>query len=273
MFAFVVLHYMSAKDTIECVNSILNNVKSTSEYRIIVVDNGSPDGSLHTLQSVLTNPNVVIIHNERNLGFAKGNNTGFLYAKNKLNADFVALLNNDTCIYQEEWIDKCIKLYDQYHYAVLGPDIINLKNEHQNPFIGTQWTISKLRWTRFKQYVKILLLYCGFTIRKKPEQNQSNYTDNLENVYLHGACWIFSPIYINKFDGLYDKTFLYMEEEILKLRLDKSKMCSLYSPELQITHKEDRSTQAAAHSNKEMEINKIKNWIHSSHIFEDLIKG
>ena len=45
-----------------------------------------------------------------------------------------------------------------------------------------------------------------------------------------------------KFDGLHDETFLYMEEDILKLYADFWGFMMLYSSALQIYHKEDVST-------------------------------
>lgn len=271
VYAFVVLHYMSVEDTIECVNSIIQSIKSSINYYIIVVDNGSPDNSIRILKNKLIDSRIIIIHNENNLGFAKGNNVGFQFAKQKLHADFIALVNNDTCIYQENWIEKCIELYNKYHYAVLGPDIINLQGEHLNPYVAPQWTVNKLRIARIKQYVKIFLLCIGITINR-PRNIHDLVCKNTLNENLHGACLIFSPIYVKHFDGLYDKTFLYMEEDILILRLKKYNMNSLYSPELKILHKEDRSTIASSSSTKEMEIKKIKNWIDSSIIYENLIR-
>lgn len=45
-FSFVILHYLqkSVEDTIECIESILNNI-DYNDYNIVVVDNGSKDRS------------------------------------------------------------------------------------------------------------------------------------------------------------------------------------------------------------------------------------
>jgi hypothetical protein len=60
-----------------------------------LVDNGSTDGSADKLQSVF--PEVKIIKNYQNLGYAEGNNIGIKYALSH-GADYVLLLNNDTVV-------------------------------------------------------------------------------------------------------------------------------------------------------------------------------
>ena len=48
-YAFVILHYLTYKDTVECVESILENI-TNAEYSIIIVDNGSNNESGDQLQ-------------------------------------------------------------------------------------------------------------------------------------------------------------------------------------------------------------------------------
>ena len=68
--AFVILHYMAVNDTIECIKSIEDNI-DTKSYRIIVVDNASPNGSgLVLFEKYKDYSCVKVILNEKNLGFA-----------------------------------------------------------------------------------------------------------------------------------------------------------------------------------------------------------
>ena len=276
-FVFVVLHYLVYKDTIECVQSIINNVviNKSDNYYIIVVDNGSPNDSFSILKKELVNKKVVLLHNKENLGFAKGNNIGFKYAKEVLKADFIALINNDTIISQENWISKSIELYNKYHYAVLGPDIITADGSHQNPFYSTKWTIKTLHKARLKQQIKLLLTILGIDklIAEKETQNklQTYVAQNVYDTDLHGACLIFSKIYIDIFDGLCERTFLYMEEEILRLYLDIYNLHSLYSPEISIYHKEDMATKACVKIPRKRRILKYRYWINSSKVYESLL--
>lgn len=151
--SYVILHYMAGRDTIECVQSILNSsVQSRHQIHIIVVDNGSTNNSYSMIQKAFeNNDKVVFIHSKCNLGFAKGNNLGFRYAKEKCNADFIVLLNNDTIIQQNNFNEILIEKYEEKQYAVLGPDILTLDNCHQNPGKNVNWNTWKLFKFRMKK--------------------------------------------------------------------------------------------------------------------------
>lgn len=49
-FCFIILHYKNLQDTLECVNSIKKNILEKS-YKIIIVDNGSLDGTTEKLKN------------------------------------------------------------------------------------------------------------------------------------------------------------------------------------------------------------------------------
>lgn len=89
----VLLHWRDYDDTKLCINSLKNI--TYSNYRIIVVDNNSSDGSLEKLQ--LEYPDVIYIHNQGNYGFSRGCNSGLKEAY-RLGADYVLLLNNDMVV-------------------------------------------------------------------------------------------------------------------------------------------------------------------------------
>jgi GT2 family glycosyltransferase len=93
----------------------------------------------------------------------------------------------------------------------------------------------------------------------------------MTNVPLQGSCLVFSPIYIKVFNGLYDRTFLYAEEDILYYIVRKHKMKTLYSPELKIFHKEDSSTNAQFSRNKDKRKFVYKNTMKSIIVFQVLI--
>ena len=133
-FAFVVLHYITVQDTIECVESILNNI-DYQNYIIIIVDNGSKNNSGELLKNKYSdNPKIKVIISKKNLGFAKGNNLGYNFAKYKMDSDFIALINNDTILEQKNFITKIVDKYTNVKFHILGPDILSTKDGiHQNP--------------------------------------------------------------------------------------------------------------------------------------------
>lgn len=279
--SYVILHYMAGKDTIECVQSILE-ISKASEHQItiIVVDNGSTNSSYKMIRNEFDNKEkVIVLHSDENLGFAKGNNIGFRYAKEKCKADFIVLLNNDTLISQDTFNEIIVKKYKEKAFGVLGPDIISADGFHQNPGSKQTWTQNELLIYRLKKRVRILLSYLHLDsfLSKLIETRKEIYRletleGDLENTILHGACLIFSPEYIRKFDGMYDKTFLYWEEDILKLQADYFGFLMLYSSELKVLHKEDVATNMAEPDVSKRTRNKYKRLISSSKIYSKLKK-
>jgi len=69
-----------------------------SGFRVLLVDNGSSDGTPQRTRSAF--PEVEVIENKRNLGFPGGNNVGIREALSR-GAEFVVLLNNDTLVDKE----------------------------------------------------------------------------------------------------------------------------------------------------------------------------
>jgi GT2 family glycosyltransferase len=93
----VVLAWNGLAYTRRCVETVLRNTDYPA-YRILVVDNGSTDGTWEYIerQEILTS-----IRNPANLGFAKGSNIG-IRAADPLSD--IVLLNNDTEIHQPDWL-------------------------------------------------------------------------------------------------------------------------------------------------------------------------
>jgi GT2 family glycosyltransferase len=89
----LILNWNLKDDTAECVASVLDS--DYTNYRVLVVDNGSSDGSPEYLRRAF--PGIEIIVNPANLGFAAGNNIGLRRAL-EVGADHVFLLNNDTTV-------------------------------------------------------------------------------------------------------------------------------------------------------------------------------
>jgi GT2 family glycosyltransferase len=244
---------MNYSDTIECVDSILKNI-SYEDYNLVIVDNCSTNGSGELLKNKYKNlENIHVIINSKNLGFAKGNNVGYLYAKKQLKSDFIILLNNDTIIKQENFLNNINEKYTDTNFHILGPDIVSLKDGlHQNPPKISISSISKVIVQILRFFVLLTLNYlCLEKIFRKIITRKSNHNivhcdNNHENeqygVKLHGSCLIFSPEYVNRYDGLYDKTFMYMEEDILHFIANRDNLRVVYWPELRIYHKEDSST-------------------------------
>jgi len=99
----VVIPNWNGKDTLKaCLNSL---VLQSQKHTVIVVENGSVDGSLEYLRK--NYPKIQIVVNQNNLGFAGGVNSGIRHAMAQ-NFDFVALFNNDA-VADKEWLVNLTK--------------------------------------------------------------------------------------------------------------------------------------------------------------------
>lgn len=100
----LILNWNDCQETIKCLESLQK--VTYHNYQIVVIDNGSIDDSVEKIKDKF--PDVTLIENKKNLGFAGGNNVGIKYAL-KSGADYVLLLNNDTVV-EPEFLEELIKV-------------------------------------------------------------------------------------------------------------------------------------------------------------------
>ena len=91
--AIVILNWNGKDDTCECLESVRK--LDYSNYQTIVADNGSEDDSVQFLKQQY--PDILIIENGANLGYAEGNNRAIKYAIEQ-EFDYILLLNNDAVV-------------------------------------------------------------------------------------------------------------------------------------------------------------------------------
>ena len=103
--AIIILNWNGKYYTIECIESLKKIIYLN--YEIILVDNGSKDDSVKCLKDRY--PDIKIIINKKNLGFAEGNNIAIkAILKNKY-VRYIALLNNDTKV-EPYWLEELISV-------------------------------------------------------------------------------------------------------------------------------------------------------------------
>lgn len=89
----IILNWNGKACVLECVESMLR--QDYPNYEVVVVDNASRDGSQEAIRAQY--PQVRLIENSDNLGFAGGNNVGLRYALSD-GADYTIIINNDTTV-------------------------------------------------------------------------------------------------------------------------------------------------------------------------------
>ncbi|MDY4671157.1 MAG: glycosyltransferase [Oliverpabstia sp.] len=280
--ALVVLHYQAMEDTIKCVESIKNKI-GIEEYKIIIVDNASPDQSGRVLQKKYqSDKKIVVILSEENLGFAKGNNLGYMWAKKHFSPNFIVLSNNDIVLITDNFYQKIEREYSSFEFGVLGPLILNADGKFDsNPITLARvskkeilYQINDAHFHRNLNRYGLLNLYntasvIKHVLKRKPRK-MTNSLEYHEGCTLHGAFLIFSPLFIRKRDGLNPNTFMYKEEYILHAEMEKMKMKIVYSPELCVFHKEDASTDSVVKKTKEKWEFIYSNIIKSSQVLLDV---
>jgi len=104
--SIVIVSYNSKRFLKNCLRSIYENL-GVSNFEVIVVDNSSQDGSVSMLKEEF--PQVKIIENQKNLGFARANNQ----ALKKCQGKYILLLNPDTELFSTT-LDQMLFFMDQH---------------------------------------------------------------------------------------------------------------------------------------------------------------
>ncbi len=89
-----VLNWNRKNDTLECLHSLFQ--LKHANYNLIVIDNASTDGSVEAIKKRY--PEIFVIKNDTNLGYAGGNNVGMRYCLVS-KAQYFVILNNDTILH------------------------------------------------------------------------------------------------------------------------------------------------------------------------------
>ncbi|MBT9148582.1 MAG: Poly-beta-1,6-N-acetyl-D-glucosamine synthase [Syntrophomonadaceae bacterium] len=104
--SIIILNWNGLEDTIECLESLKKI--TYPNYEVIVVDNGSEGNDVAVLREGFGDF-IHIIGNDRNYGFAEGNNRGMRYCLENSNPDYILLLNNDTVV-DPPFLDELVKV-------------------------------------------------------------------------------------------------------------------------------------------------------------------
>lgn len=248
MISFIILHYKSIDETLECLKC-LTNTFNKKDISLIVVDNASLNKSQEQMIKEYTEDIILL---DENMGFAKANNIGCNYAIKKYKPEFLAVINNDVFITQKDFIDIIKEDYQKYQFDMLGPYIDSPSKESVNPFpvLGDIDAINKyidrtnklinIYSSRIKYFIFNSLMKIKHLINKPVIP--TNGKEIKKKVGLHGCAIVFSKQYYKKYqDIFYNDTFLFHEEEFLYQRVLKDNLVSLYDPKLKVFHKEGSS--------------------------------
>lgn len=104
--SILIVNYNTCQLTVNCLRSVFAS-ETGYTYEVIVIDNNSKDASVQTIREEF--PQVKLIENTENTGFAKANNQGMDVSKGR----YVLLLNSDTVI-QPDTIQTMVAFMDDH---------------------------------------------------------------------------------------------------------------------------------------------------------------
>ncbi|MBP1945598.1 glycosyltransferase family 2 protein [Methanobacterium petrolearium] len=260
--SIIILNWNGWQDTIECLESVFQN--NHPNYNVIVVDNDSNDESVQKIKEYCngkikikstffrydpnnkpleiletepdnnfqrkkivesSSPTLFLIKNNKNEGFAEGNNIGIRYALNNLNPDYILLLNNDTVV-DKEFLVQMLKISENNDkIGITGPKIYYYDEPNRIWFAK-----GKISWK-----------FCRGLNTGHNEIDVGQHDHVTEVEYVSGCAFLIKKEVVDKI-GLFDKRFfLYFEEIDLALKASKIGYKSFFVPGGKIWHKVSRS--------------------------------
>lgn len=128
--AAVILNYRRPEETVECVRSLLASAGTAP--RIIVVDNGSDDGSADLIAEAV--PGVHLIRCRDNIGYAGGNNVG-IRAGLEGPAGHVFVINND-CIVAPDALERMVATASESGADIVSPKVYDYFSPGEIQYAG-----------------------------------------------------------------------------------------------------------------------------------------
>jgi GT2 family glycosyltransferase len=190
----IIVSYKNPDLTVQCVESIRRT--SRNEYRLIIIDNASPDNTVEILKNKLQD--VEIIVSNKNSGYAGAVNKGASLCK----SEYIVISNNDV-IYRDGVLDGLLSvLQTNDKIAVAGP---------AQEYSDGSWQISYGDFPGLKLAIKRLLLFDAVeNIFKRIFKSGDTMAKNVE--YVDGAVMFVRKSVFDEVGG-FDEDFNFYSEE------------------------------------------------------------
>jgi GT2 family glycosyltransferase len=213
--AVILINWNSFAVTNDCICSLQ---KATYPYfDIIVVDNGSQDGSADAL--LKAHPDIVLLKNEKNMGFTGGNNRGFVYAMAQ-DYTYVMLLNNDTFV-KPDFLEPLVSYMDSHPETGVIQSRIFFNHNREllwngGSYYNTFWGIT---------YTK------GIFRKSGPEYEKIKAVD-----WVTGCAFFTRTSILKKVGTFSENFFAYHEDVDLSFRITKAGFDLIYHPDSIVYH-------------------------------------
>lgn len=218
----VLVNYNGFDYTRECVESLFH--LDYPEFDILIVDNGSTDGSGKRLAE-LFDGRVIYLSLLKNLGVTGGNNRGIDYAADN-NYDFILFLNNDTMV-ESDFVSRLVSASIENNKSLVVPKIICFFDQKKlDHFIGHDIDWSTAQPLNYSPYPE-----------DRPEFNK-----RIE-IGIASTCCLMVPVEILRKIGHMDENyFMYYDDSDFTIRAKRAGFKIIYEPESIIYHKCNMTT-------------------------------
>lgn len=221
--SIVILNWNGINDTIECLESLRNI--DYDNYNVIVVDNGSKENEAEILNNKYGD-RIKIIKNDKNYGFAEGNNVAIRSILTDNDIKYILLLNNDTVV-EKYFLKELIKISEiNENIAIVGPTVYYY--DQKNLVQSAGGTINM--WTGRRKVI-------GY---KKLEDELNLKIQEVD--YVTGAALLIKTSVVKKIGTLDPEYFTYTEDIDWCYRAKKAGYKIYHVPSSKIYHKESAST-------------------------------
>lgn len=201
MYLSVIIVSYNGKELVrDCLNSIFSNTAGI-EFEVFVVDNGSVDGTPEMVRAEF--PQVRLIVNKENLGFARANNLAIKEAR----GDFILLLNQDMRVLSGTMVGMVGFMRAHPEAGIAGCHLVNEKME----------TVSHVRrfptvWDQTAIILKLPHLFSRITHKYLMADFDYKKTESQEIDSIRGSFFCIRREVLEKLGGLDERYFFWFEE-------------------------------------------------------------
>jgi GT2 family glycosyltransferase len=216
-FTSLIVTYNSASE----ISNLLDDLHLYApDSKIIVIDNASKDKTVDVVQG--QDPQVQLIQNAANVGYAKAVNQGFELC----NTEYVLLLNPDIRIPSPGLFPEMENFLRPFkQIAAAAP--MQFKKDEDKRYLNFTWSYSTLN--AFKVYISFLL------------QSKPTFTAPIRVTFLNAGCLFIRRSAFERVGRLNEKYFLYGEEPDLFLKFRRYGFECYLLPTVGVTHYRERS--------------------------------
>lgn len=224
--AFVILTYNSDSYIEDCLDSILNIKRLSSE--IFITDNGSSDKTVEIIENYLKKyDNICLTKLDKNYGTTYSRNISL--HKVKENTDYICILDSDTIINEKAFLEMIDYLQKHNDVGLVGPGMKYKDGAKQTPYRKfPSWKIKIYKACPLK------------SINKKGEELESfkdvDISEPFESEYLISACWLMPYSTYKKVGDLDEKIFYSPEDVDYCLRIWENNLKIVHIPNIDIVH-------------------------------------